>query len=378
MAVLNEEQQMIKDGAKTWVAQKSPVSAFRKLRDSGNENGFELATWKEMVQMGWSGILIPEAWGGSELGNMSLGLILEETGRTLTASPLLSTALVGASALFLGGNENQKKEYLPKIADGNLIATLAVDEGAHHQPEHIELTAKERNGNYQLSGSKKFVLEGATAGLIVVAARTSKEASDKDGVTLFLVDGDAKGLTRQPLKTVDSRGVANLEFEDVEVSKDAILGKVDEGASLLKSILDRARIGLSAEMLGLATQAFETTLEYLKTRVQFDRAIGSFQALQHRAANMFTEIELTRSCVESALQEIDQGARDLRQSASLAKVKANELVHLVSNEMIQMHGGIGMTDEHDAGFYIKRARVQEHTFGSSAYHRERYAAVSGI
>jgi alkylation response protein AidB-like acyl-CoA dehydrogenase len=377
MAVLSEEQTMIRDGAKSWVQEKSPVTAFRKLRDSGNPDGFDRNVWKEMAEMGWAGILIPEEFGGTGLGYLTLGLVLEETGRTLTASPLVSTALTATTALILGGNDAQKKKYLPQIAEGKLIATLAVDEGPHHAPQKIALKAEKSAAGYKLNGKKSFVLDGGVADLIIVAARTSGKSGDKGGVTLFLVDGKAGGLSREKLKTVDSRGVANLAFANVEVGADAVLGSADQGDGLLESTLDRARAGLAAEMLGQAMQSFDVTLEYLKTRVQFGQVIGTFQALQHRAAKMFTDLELARSCVEGALSAIDRDANDVAQLASLAKAKVGDLVHLVSNEMVQMHGGIGMTDAHDAGLYLKRARAQEATFGGSSYHRDRYATLLG-
>ncbi|HEY2884489.1 MAG TPA: acyl-CoA dehydrogenase family protein [Rhizomicrobium sp.] len=377
MAVLSEEQTMIRDGAKSWVQEKSPVTVFRKLRDSGNPDGFDRAAWREMAEMGWAGILIPEEFGGTGLGYLTLGLVLEETGRTLTASPLISTALTATTALLLGANDAQKKKYLPQIAEGKLIATLAVDEGPHHAPEKIALKAEKSGSGYKLNGKKNFVLDGGVADLLIVAARTSGKPGDKNGITLFLVDGKANGLSREKLKTVDSRGVANLTFANVEVGADAILGSADQGDGLLEATLDRARVGLAAEMLGHAMQSFDVTLDYLKTRVQFGQVIGTFQALQHRAAKMFTDLELARSCVEGALQAIDRDANDVAQLASLAKAKVGDLVHLVSNEMVQMHGGIGMTDAHDAGLYLKRARAQEATFGGSSFHRDRYATLLG-
>jgi alkylation response protein AidB-like acyl-CoA dehydrogenase len=374
MAVLSEEQSMLRDAAKSWVSEKSPVTAFRKMRDSGNEDGFDRAAWKEMAEMGWAGILIPEEFGGVGMGYLTMGLVLEETGRTLVASPLLSTALTATAALLLAGSDAQKQEWLPKIAEGKVIATLAVDEGAHHAPEKIALAAKKSGSGYTLSGKKSFVLDGGAADLFIVAARTSGKSGDKTGITLFLVPGNAKGLARHRLKSVDSRGVANLTFDNVE---GAMLGSVDGGFDILDATLDRARAGLAAEMLGAATQSFETTLDYLKTRVQFGQVIGTFQALQHRAAKMFTDLELTRSCVEAALAAIDKNANDVAALASLAKAKASDLDHLVSNEMVQMHGGIGMTDAHDSGLYLKRARAAEATFGGSAFHRDRYAKLMG-
>ncbi|MBI1328567.1 MAG: acyl-CoA dehydrogenase [Alphaproteobacteria bacterium] len=369
MAVLTEEQTMLRDAAKAWVAEKSPVTAFRKVRDSGA--AYDPAVWKEMCEMGWAGIIVPEEYGGSGLDLMTLGLVLEETGRTLTASPLFNTALVATSALLLAGSEAQKQAWLPKFASGEATGTLAVDEGPHHAPSKITLEAKKAGSGFVLNGKKAFVADGATADVIVVAAKTA------GGITLFLVPGNAKGLSRQALKAVDSRGVANLSFDNVELGADAALGAVDGGAATLEALLDRARAGLAAEMLGACAQSFDVTLEYLKTRVQFGQVIGTFQALQHRAAKMFTDLELTRSCVEAALTAIDKNANDVPALVSLAKARASELWHLVSNEMVQMHGGIGMTDAHDAGLYLKRARVAEAAFGGAAFHRDRYATLMG-
>lgn len=377
MAVLNEEQTMLRDAAKSWVQEKSPVTAFRKMRDSGVELGYDADAWNEMAEMGWAGVIIPEEYGGSDFGYLSMGLILEETGRTLTASPLLASALATASALVLGGSDAQKSEWLPKIAGGEVVGALAVDEGAHHAPEKVALKAEKSGSGYKLTGAKSFVLEGLAAGLLVVSARTSGKPGDTDGITLFLVPGDAKGVSRKRLHLADSRGAANITFDGVEVGADAVLGEVDKGYALLEKTLDRARAGLCAEMLGSAVQAFEVTLDYLKVRVQFGQVIGSFQALQHRAAKMFTDLELARSAVEAALQAIDSNTPDVPELVSLAKAKMGDVFHLVSNEMVQMHGGIGMTDAHDAGFYMKRARAAEAAFGNQAYHRDRYARLQG-
>ena len=374
MANLTEEQSMLRDAAKAWVAEKSPVTAFRKMRDSGNTDGFDRGVWKEMCEMGWAGILVPEDLGGSGLDYLTMGLVLEETGRTLTASPLFTTALVATSALLLAGNDAQKKEWLPKFASGDALGTLAVDEAAHHAPEQITLKATKSGSGWTLSGKKVFVLDGGAADVLIVAARANGKPGDKDGITLFLVPGGAKGLKRTKLKSVDSRGVANLEFDNVAAE---VLGSVDHGFSTLEAILDRARAGMAAEMLGQASQSFDITLEYLKTRTQFGQVIGTFQALQHRAAKMFTDLELARSCVEAALIAIDRGANDVPQLVSLAKTRAGDVCHLVSNEMVQMHGGIGMTDAHDSGLYLKRARVQEATYGGSSFHRDRYATLMG-
>ena len=371
MAVLTEEQSMLRDAAKTWTQEKSPVSAFRKMRDSGTPLGYDAAAFAEMAEMGWTGVIIPEEYGGSNFGYLSLGLVLEELGRTLTASPLLSTALAASSALILGGTDAQKEAWLPKIATGEAVGTLAVDEGPHHNPDKVALAAKKSGAGYSLSGAKTFVIEGMAASFFIVSAKTDA------GVTLFVVPADAKGLSRKQLKMADSRGYAALSFDNVEVGADAVLGGDGQGGPLLEKVLDRARAGLAAEMLGAALQAFDTTLDYLKTRVQFGQVIGSFQALQHRAAKMFTDLELARSCVEAALTAIDNDSPDVPELVSLAKAKVGDTLHLVSNEMVQMHGGIGMTDEADAGLYLKRARVAEAAFGGQSYHRDRYARIHG-
>ena len=377
MAVLNEEQSMLRDAAKSWTQEKSPVTAFRKMRDSGVEIGYDAKAWNEMAEMGWAGVIIPEEYGGSAFGYLSIGLILEEMGRNLTASPLIASGVGAASALVLGGSDAQKSEWLPKIADGSVVGALAVDEGAHHAPEKVALEATKSGTGYSLSGTKSFVIEGLAANLLVVSARTSGKPGDKDGITLFLVPADAKGVSRKRLALADSRGAANITFDKVEVGADAVLGAVDKGWDVLDKTLDRVRAALAAEMLGAANQAFETTLDYLKVRVQFGQVIGSFQALQHRAAKMFTDLEQARSAVEAALQAIDADSPDVPELVSLSKAKMGDVFHLVSNEMVQMHGGIGMTDAHDAGFYLKRARAAEAAFGSQSYHRDRYARING-
>jgi alkylation response protein AidB-like acyl-CoA dehydrogenase len=361
MAVLSEEQSMLRDAAKSWVQEKSPVTAFRKMRDSGAELGYDTAAWNEMAEMGWAGVIIPEEYGGSNFGYLSLGLILEELGRTLTASPLLSSGLAAASALILGGSDAQKSEWLPKIAEGVVVGALAIDEGPHHAPDKIATTVKDG----KLTGKKTFVLEGMAAGIIIVSGK------GPDGAGLFLVKGDDPGVVRTRLHLADSRGAANIEF------KGAAAEPLAGGAALIDKVLDRARAGVAAEMLGSAVQAFETTLDYLKVRVQFGQVIGSFQALQHRAAKMFTDLELSRSAVEAALAAIDADSPDVPELVSLAKAKMGDTFHLVSNEMVQMHGGIGMTDAHDAGFYLKRARAAEAAFGNQAFHRDRYARLQG-
>lgn len=378
MAVLTDEQAMLKEQATTWVREQSPVSRFREMRDSGNENGFDPAIWRSIADLGWCGIIIPEEYGGSGMDYLTFGVVLEQNGRGLTASPLFASCLVGASAILLGGNDDQKREWLPRIAAGDAIVTLAVDEGAHHASTQTALTAKPSEQGYTLSGDKLFVMEGNAADAFIVAARTSGSPGDESGISLFIVRGDCNGITRRRIKTVDSRGYADITFNNVQVGSDALLGKEDEGFGILDAVLDRARAGLSAEMLGTGAEAFDRTLDYLKTRVQFGQAIGSFQSLGHRAATHFMNMELARSCVEAALTAIDDGDENVPAMASLAKCQIGDFLHEMTNDMIQMHGGIGMTDEFDAGFFLKRARVTEAAFGNQAFHRRRYISTCGI
>jgi len=375
MASLTDEQSLLKDSAQGWVHSNSPVEAFRRIREQGSELGFEPEAWKEMVELGWASVVIPEEFGGVDLGYLSLGLILEQLGRTLTASPLVPSAAAGVAAISLGGSHQHKEELLPAIADGSTIATLAIDEGARHKPTNVTLSATADGDSYKLSGSKSMVIEGMAADLLIVSARVSGAEDDPDGIELFLVPTSSDGIARTRLSLIDGRGVTSIEFANVQVPASS---RLEGGANLLEKVLDRTRACVCAEMLGMCTQAFETTVEYLKTRVQFDHVIGSFQALQHRAARMLTEIELSRSAVEAALSGIDADVDNVSELVSIAKAKMGDTLHLVTNEMIQMHGGIGMTDEHDAGLYIKRARTTAALYGNQAFHRERYARLMGF
>nr|WP_295666533.1 acyl-CoA dehydrogenase family protein [Sphingomonas sp.] len=354
MAVLNEEQTMLRDMAREWADNEAPVSAFRKVRNAATVEGYDAAAWAEMGQMGWAGIVVPEEFGGSAFGYLSLGMVLEQLGRNLTASPLASTA-AAAAAIALGVSDGAKAEWLPKIAAGEIVATLAIDEGPNHDPAKVATSV---SGGV-LSGTKQFVAEGDSAQLLVVSA--------VDG--LYVVAGDS-GVTRSTRKMADFRSHAQVTFDGAKAEK---LG----GPDLTAQVIDLATAALCAEMLGMAEQAFAVTNDYLKTRVQFGQALSTFQALQHRMAKMFTELELMRSAVEGALEAIDAGRSDADQAVSLAKAISSDTLHLVSREMVQLHGGIGMTDEHDAGFYLKRAYVLETMWGNAAFHRERFARLNG-
>ncbi len=378
MAALTEEQSIIRDQAEAWVEEKAPIQQFRAMRNSRVAERFNPKAWADIAGLGWAGMIVPEEYGGSDLGYMTFGLVLEEMGKHLVASPLFASGLVGASALVLGGSEAQKQAHLPAIAKGEAIVTLAIDEGPRHAPAKTALQAEKSASGFTLSGEKTFVMEGMTADIFIVATRTSGAPGETAGITLLIVPASADGLRRTAMETFDSRGYAQLSFDGVAVAADAILGRVDQGWSILDATLDRAGAGLSAEMLGTASHAFDMTLDYLKNRKQFGQVIGSFQALGHRAATLFTGKELARSCVEAALQALDDGAADAPQLCSLAKSRMGDHLFEMSNQLIQIHGGIGMTDEFDAGLYLKRARVVEAAFGNRAYHRDRYARLLGF
>ena len=376
--VLTEEEQFLKDTAKNFAEERSPITHFRALRDNNDPLLWDKSLWNEMTKLGWPGILIPEDYGGSNFGITGISVILNECAKTLTPSPLFATGVIGAYSITNYGTEKQKEYYLPKIASGELTTALAVDESSHHNPANTEIFAKKEDSNFIVNGKKTFVIDGASADLIILLARTSGDKGDMTGLTLFLVDANSNGFETTKLDMADSRNYSNINFNNVKIPDSNILGDLGTGGEIIENVLDIGRIAMASEMLGNAEAAFETTIDYLKQRKQFGVLIGSFQALQHRAAEMFCEIELTKSSVIGAMKAADEGSNELQRLSSLAKTMAGETLHLVSNEAVQMHGGIGVTDEYDIGFFLKRARVTEQIFGSSKYHTERYANLSGF
>ena len=375
--VLNEEQEMLRDSARGFLDEKAPVSALRKLRDDNDTTGFSRDLWKEMAEMGWAGILVDEEHGGADFGFVGAGVLAEEMGRTLTASPFLSTSILAATALKKLGSDAQKQSNLPKIAAGELLYALAVDETRKHGPAKTAMQAQKHGNGFKLSGAKTFVADGHVADKIIVAARTNGAAGEMSGLTLFLVDAKAKGVTAERVAMVDSRNAARLNFDGVEATGDDVLGEVDGGYMALEGVLNAGRAGLAAEMSGAAQASFAMTVNYLKERKQFGTEIGSFQALQHRAAHLYSEIELAKSAILKALQDLDAHYGMAGPICSLAKAKAGEVAKLASQEAVQMHGGIGMTDEYDLGFYMKRIRVAQEMFGDPAFHADRIAQMRG-
>jgi len=368
--VINEEQQMLKNSAKEFLKEKAPVEALRKLRDSKDPKGYDPSLWASMSEMGWAALTIPVAYGGLGFGYTGLGQVLEESGRTLTASPLVSTALFGATLINLAGTEKQKNTLLPAIGDGQLLVSVAFEESNAHKPFSVQTSYSAKNGSYTIQGSKKFVLDGNVANHFVVSA--TGEESD---LALFLVDGQTAGISIVQTPMMDSRSAVTVTFNNVEAE---MLGAAKEGKKVLGKALDIARIGLAAEMLGSMQEAFDRTVSYLKERQQFGVPIGVFQGLQHRAADMYCEIEICKSLVLKSLQSIDEDSPKLPALASMTKAKVGEVLKLVTNEGIQMFGGIGMTDDEEIGFFMKRARVAQRTFGDTNYHLNRFASLNGF
>jgi acyl-CoA dehydrogenase len=364
--VLEEEQLHLQKSAKDFVAARSPL----KRAHAGD---FSREVWSEMAKLGWLGLTIDEAYGGAGLGHRYAMVVLEELGKNLVPEPIIST-LTCATAIELGGSEAVRKEHLPAIAAGEKIVALAHQEYGRFAPAAIDTSAEQAGTGFVLEGEKVHVVDGTIADAFVVTARA------RDGAALFLVPKQESGVTIVPQKRIDGRSCATVRFERVKVAQSARLGAADQGHRLLEKVMDAGTVALAAEMLGSMSAAFVMTLEYLKTREQFGVQIGTFQALQHRAARLFVETELARSAVMYASGVLDglDASASSRRAASVAKAKCTDAFMLVANESIQMHGGIGMTDEHAIGLFLKRARVCEMTFGDAAYHRDRFARLSNF
>jgi len=376
--VLTEDQELLAKTAADFVEERSPVARFRALRDAGDPVGFSKTLWKEMAELGWVGIPFPEAVGGAGMGLSELAVVMEALGGRLAPEPFLSSVLLGGQAVLLGGSDAQQSRWLAPLVAGDAFLALAQQEPRSRYDLHRVACRAERSGaGWRLTGEKVQVLDGHVADALVVVARTSGAESDAEGVTLFLVEPDAPGVMCERQHRVDTRGAARVVLAEAEVGADALLGAEGQGGALLAAVVDRANVGLCAELLGLMAECFARTLAYLKDRVQFGVPIGSFQALKHRAAEMFIEVELARSCVMAAARAVDAGAEDAAKLVSLAKARCSDAALLVTNEAVQMHGGIGMTDEHDIGFYLKRARAAAQSFGDAAAHRSRWADLGG-
>ncbi len=381
--VLSEEQTLLKNSAREFVKATFPVDQVRQFRDSqpGDQDKalrYSRDHWQKMAELGWAGIIFPEQYGGLGLGYAELGVVLEELGHSLAAQPFLSAVLLAGNTILLGGNEAQKQAWLPAICAGEKILALAFQETGRFSPWQVSTKAESVSNGFSISGEKRFVLDGFGADQLIVLARTSGSIGDDHGLTLFLVAPETPGLTVTSLQVLDSRNAAIIEFDNMVVSADQVISEVGKASEVLTMVFDRATAGLNAELLGTLSEAFARTLEYLKTREQFGALIGTFQALKHRAADMFCEQEHAISMTMQALRAIDNNQPDASLLISAAKARTSDAANLIGRESIQMFGGIGMTDEEDIGLYMKRARVAEMTLGDSNYHRERFAQLSGF
>jgi alkylation response protein AidB-like acyl-CoA dehydrogenase len=370
---LDDDQIVLQDTIRDFVAEHAPVSHMRALRDADDKTGFSRDLWKQFAEMGFTGILIGEDQGGLGLGHVEAGVVLEEIGRNLSPSPFLSTAVAAVEALKGTG---LAERWFPGIIAGETVAALAIDEGAKHR-DTVTMKAERSGHGFKLTGAKRFVAHGHTADLIIVAARTGGSVHDKDGITLFAVPKDAAGLTANAERLADASLAARLEFDGVEVDADAVIGEVDVGRTPLDRLLRAGRTGASAELLGVGGGAMDMTVRYLKERKQFGMLIGSFQALQHRAAHLYSEMEVARAAVLKAQQLLDQGSERADEAVSVAKAMTALATTLSVQEGVQMHGGIGMTDEYDIGLYMKRARVLAEMFGDANFHADRLAIAAG-
>jgi alkylation response protein AidB-like acyl-CoA dehydrogenase len=373
---LNDDQAMLKDAAAPFIADAAPISHLRSLRNSGDATGFSRDVWKQFAEMGFTGVLVPEGKGGMGLGHAEAGIVLEEIGRNLAPSPFLTTSVAAASALKAAGGA-VADEWLPRIAGGDAVIALAIDESQRHRPERTALKAERSGNGFRLTGTKTFVLHGHVADMLLVVARTGGAPGETDGLTLFAVPRDAAGMHADPRRLVDSSLASKMTLEGVEVDADAVVGEVDQGWAALAPLLASARAGSAAELLGVGQGAMDMTMTYLKQRKQFGQLIGEFQSLQHRAAHLYSELEIARAAVMKAQQLLDEGNAGAELMVSVAKAKAGQAANLAVREGVQMHGGIGMTDEYDIGLYMKRDRGLAEFMGDISYHTDRVARLSG-
>ena len=367
--VATEEEIMLADAARGFLDEAAPVAHLRALRDAGRSHDPKL--WSEMAAMGWAGILVPEAAGGSDMGHAAAGVLAREMGRTLVSSPFLSTAVIAATALRQLADD-RANAALGRIAEGAVTYALAIDESNKFNPEQVEMRAEKDGNGFRLTGRKRFVVDGGFADRLLVLARS------EGGLTLFDLPADRAGITRTPKAMIDSRDAAEIRFDAVEATGEDVLGQVDAAMEVLKPALEAGQAALAAELAGLSAGAFDMTVSYLKERKQFGVEIGRFQALQHRAAHLWCETEVTASAILHAGRQLDADPDNATLAVSLAKARATATASLAVREGVQMHGGIGMTDEFDMGFYMKRARVGAEWLGDYGYHAGQVARLRGF
>ncbi|MEO0463301.1 MAG: acyl-CoA dehydrogenase family protein [Pseudomonadota bacterium] len=373
----DDDQTMLADSASGFMAEEGNIAKqLRHYRDGNCPDGFGHKLWKQMAEMGFTGMLVDEEDGGLGMGHVEAGIVLEEIGRNLTPSPFLTSSVLAATALK-HGSADLKGRYLPGLIEGDSVFAIAVDETAKHRPGRITTMAEKSGNGFKLSGTKTFVIQAVAADMIVVAARTSGNAEDADGITLFAVPKDAAGMSQDPVRLVDSSVASHIKFDGVELDGDAVIGEVDGGREVLDAMLTAGRVGVAAEGVGVASGAMDMTIDYLKQRKQFGTLIGEFQALQHRASHLYSEVEIARAVVIKTQQMLDAGAESAELMSSVAKAKVAKAAGLAVKEGVQMHGGIGMTDEYDIGLYMKRDRALQEFLGDAYFHANRVAEMSG-
>ena len=375
--ILTEEQTMLRDSARDFLAEQAPVSQLRALRDTADADGFSRDLWKQFAEMGFTGVLVPEAHGGLGLGHVEAGVVMEQIGHQLAASPLLASGIVAVTALLRAGNAAQQAAHLASLAQGQAIATLAVDEGIKHRPAHTAMKATASGAGFVLDGAKALVLDGHVADLLIVAARTAGELGSTEGLSLFLVPTATPGVQIERTVMVDAHNAARVQFNQVQLGANALLGPLHGAWPALNAALDAGRCAAAAELLGLADEAFARTVQYLKERRQFGKLIGEFQGLQHRAAHLYSELEITRAAIIKAQQMLDADPATASDAVAVAKAKACAAGGLAAQEGVQMHGGMGMTDEFEAGFFMKRARVLQELFGDANFQLDQFALRRG-
>ncbi|APG62250.1 acyl-CoA dehydrogenase [Sphingorhabdus lutea] len=372
----NDDQQMLADAAQQFIADKGSVAHLREFRDKNCKDGFGHDLWREFGEMGFNGILVSEEEGGLGLGHQEAGIILKEIGRNLTPSPFLTTAIAGIEALN-AGSKNLREKYVPGILAGETVLSLAIEEHSKHRPDHIAMSAARSGNGFKLNGAKKFVIHGGSSDMVIVAARTAGGVNDREGITLFAVDKDVAGMEINAVRLVDSAVAAHINFNDVEITADAVIGEVDQGADVLDRLLRAGRVGAAAEMVGVGQGAMDITVNYIKERKQFGRVIGEFQGLQHRMSHLYSEMQIADAAVLKAQQLLDEGSEKAELMISVAKAKVGKATNLSVREGVQMHGGVGMTDEYDIGLYMKRDRALSEFFGDASYHVQRVAQIYG-
>ena len=361
---LTDDQALLRDTARDFMAREAPVAHLRKYRDMNCKDGFAHDLWKQLAELGFTGILVSEADGGLGMGHVEAGIVMEEIGRNLTPSPFLISAVAVAEALREAPAET-RANWLPGIVAGETVAALAIDEGHKHRPWDMAMRATRSGNGYKLTGTKSFVVQAPSADLIVVAALTD------EGPALFTVERGADGLSTDPVRLVDSSMAAHLRFDGVQV--DAPIG--DETA--LRRVLRAGRVASASELVGVGSAAAEQTVAYLKERKQFGRLIGEYQSLQHRAADLYSELEIARAATLKAQQLLDETHEDAAAMSHVAKAKAGRASTQAVQEGVQMFGGVGMTDEYDIGLYMKRDRALNELFGDPNWHTDRLARMKG-